>query len=44
MTLSYQLLRFKGIAYEKDNGPTTVNQLTDNPVDDLIPLDSRELS
>ena len=30
--------------YEKDKGPTTVNQLTDNPVDDLIPLDSRELS
>ena len=33
-----------GIAYENDSGPKIVNQFTDKPVEDLILLDSRELS
>ena len=34
----------RGIAYEKDKGPITVNQLTAIPVADLISSDSNELS
>ena len=33
-----------GTAYENDKGPTTVNQLTDIPVADLILSESNELS
>ena len=33
-----------GIEYEKDNGPTGVNQLTEIPVADLILSESKELS